>query len=233
MNCCFINRTFGVRAATGAAPALRLLLLLLVGCGKQGAKTKHKATTDTVAVLATHISACSKLYTSQYDLRKIMVYTDTATINGNFLSQHIIVNVPFSDRRIAIPITATAKAYIDLGKLKKDDVVKRGDKIEIVLPDPEIVLTSTTIDHAGVKQKVGLLRHNFSDNEITKIQQTGRTELIKSLSQTNILEDAKANAARVIIPLAAQCGYKEENVTVTFRRNFGASDVPMLIRQLD
>ena len=224
------------RAATGPFKVLLscLLLLFLIGCGKkQEAQTGGKTSVDTLTVLATHISACSRLYTSQYDLRKILIYTDTTTLNGNFLNQHVKVNVPFSDRRIAIPITATAKAYIDLGKLKKDDVVKRGDKIEIVLPDPEIVLTSTTIDHAGVKQKVGLLRHNFSDNEITKIQQTGRTELIKSLSQTNILEDAKANAARVIIPLAAQCGYKEENVTVTFRRNFGASDVPMLIRQLD
>lgn len=212
---------------------LILLSLILVGCGKKQNTRSKGQDVDTLEVLTTHISACSKLYTSQYDLRKIMVYTDTTTINGNFLSQHIKVNVPFSDRRIAIPITATAKAYIDLGKLKKEDVVKRGDNIEIVLPDPEIVLTSTTIDHAGVKQKVGLLRHNFSDNEITKIQQTGRTELIKSLSQTNILEDAKANAARVIVPLAVQCGYKEENVTITFRRNFGASDVPGLIRKLD
>lgn len=213
---------------------LFLLSLVIVGCGKkQNAKTEGKTDVDTLEALATHISACSKLYTSQYDLRKIMVYTDTTTINGNFLNQHIKVNVPFSDRKIAIPITATAKAYIDLGKLKQSDVVKRGDKLEIILPDPEIVLTSTTIDHAGVKQKVGLLRHNFSDDEITKIQQKGRTELIKSLSQTNILADAKENAARVIVPLAVQCGYKEENVTVTFRKNLSPSDLPGLIRRLD
>lgn len=210
-----------------------LLSLLLTGCGKKTVQAEGKTSVDTLEVLATHISACSKLYTSQYDLRKIMVYTDTTTINGNFLSQHIKVKVPFSNRKIAIPITATAKAYVDLGKLKQSDVVKRGDKLEIVLPDPEIALTSTTIDHAGVKQKVGLLRHNFSDDEITKIQQKGRSELIESLSQTDILSDAKENAARVIIPLAVQCGYKEENVTVTFRKNFGASDVPGLIRRLD
>lgn len=98
---------------------LFLLSLVIVGCGKkQNAKTEGKTDVDTLEALATHISACSKLYTSQYDLRKIMVYTDTTSINGNFLNQHIKMNVPFSDRKIAIPITATAKAYIDLGKLK-------------------------------------------------------------------------------------------------------------------
>ena len=211
-----------------------LLLLFLAGCGKkQEAQTGGKTDVDTLTVLATHISACSRLYTSQYDLRKILIYTDTTTLNGNFLNQHVKVNVPFSDRRIAIPVTATAKGYIDLGRLKKSDIVRRGDKLEIILPDPEIALTATAIDHAGVKQKVGLLRHRFSDEEVTDIQQEGRAELIKSLAQTNILEDAKENAARVIIPLAVQCGYREENVTVTFRKDFRNSDLQGLIRQLD
>lgn len=224
------------RAATGPFNVLLscLLLLFLIGCGKkQEAKTGGETDVDTLTVLATHISACSRLYTSQYDLRKILIYTDTTTLSGNFLNQHVKMNVPFSDRRIAIPVTATAKGYIDLGRLKKSDIVRQGDKLEIILPDPEIALTATAIDHAGVKQKVGLLRHRFSDEEVTDIQQKGRAELIKSLAQTNILEDAKENAARVIIPLAVQCGYREENVTVTFRKDFINSDLQGLIRLLD
>lgn len=211
-----------------------LLLLFLAGCGKkQMGQAEGKTDVDTLTVLATHISACSRLYTSQYDLRKILIYTDTTTLNGNFLNRQVKVNVPFSDRRIAIPVTATAKGYIDLGRLKKSDIVRQGDKLEIILPDPEIALTATAIDHAGVKQKVGLLRHRFSDEEVTDIQQKGRAELIKSLAQTNILEDAKENAARVIIPLAVQCGYREENVTVTFRKDFRNSDLQGLIRLFD
>ena len=224
------------RAATGPFKVLLscLLLLFLIGCGKkQEGQAGGKTDVDTLTVLATHISACSKLYTAQYDLRKILIYTDTTTLNGNFLNQHVKMNVPFSDRRIAIPVTATAKGYIDLGRLKKSDIVRQGDKLEIILPDPEIALTATAIDHAGVKQKVGLLRHRFSDEEVTDIQQKGRAELIKSLAQTNILEDAKENAARVIIPLAVQCGYREENVTVAFRKDFINSDLQGLIRLLD
>ena len=211
-----------------------LLLLFLAGCGKkQMGQAEAKTDVDTLTVLATHISACSRLYTSQYDLRKILIYTDTTTLNGNFLNRQVKVNIPFSDRRIAIPVTATAKGYIDLGRLKKSDIVRQGDKLEIILPDPEIALTATAIDHAGMKQKVGLLRHRFSDEEVTDIQQKGRAELIKSLAQTNILEDAKENAARVIIPLAVQCGYREENVTVTFRKDFRNSDLQGLIRLFD
>lgn len=211
-----------------------LLLLVLAGCGKRHAvQTSGTADVDTLEVLTTRISACSKLYTSQYDLRKIMVYTDTAMINGHFLNQHFKVNVPLGDRKIAIPISATAKAYVDLGKIKSSDVIHRGSQLEIILPDPEIALTSTTIDHAGVKRKVGLLRPNFSDEEITKIQQAGRTELIKSLMQTDLLSNAKENAARIIVPLAVQCGYKEENVMVTFRRNLNAGDVPELVRMMN
>lgn len=210
-----------------------LLLIFLAGCGKKPAQTGSKAEADTLTVLATRISACSRLYTSQYDLRKILIFTDTTSLNGNFLNQHVKVNLPFGGRRIAIPVTATAKAYIDLGKLKKSDISRRGDRLEITLSDPEIVLTATAVDHAGVKQKVGMLRHRFTDEEITHIQQKGRAELIKSLAQTNILEDAKENAARVIVPLAVQCGYREENITVTFRKSLSDNDLPGLIRQLD
>ena len=106
-----------------------LLLIFLAGCGKKPAQTGRKAEADTLTVLATRISACSRLYTSQYDLRKILIFTDTTTLNGNFLNQHVKVNLPFGGRRIAIPVTATAKAYIDLGKLKKSDISRRGDRL--------------------------------------------------------------------------------------------------------
>lgn len=188
---------------------------------------------DTMEVLATNISACSRLYTAQYDVRKIMVYTDTTTISGNFLNHHIKVALPLSDRKLAIPISATAKAYIDLGKIKPENIIKRGDRLEIILPDPEIMLTSTTVDHKNVKQKVGLLRHNFTDEEMTRLQRQGRNEIIKSISRTNIVVDAQRNAARIIVPIAVQCGFNEENVTVTFRKDFRPADINVLIRQLN
>ncbi len=210
------------------------LLLTVATCGNHKAdRTENMVKIDTMEVLATNISACSRLYTAQYDVRKIMVYTDTTTISGNFLNHHIKVALPLSDRKLAIPISATAKAYIDLGKIKPENIIKRGDRLEIILPDPEIMLTSTTVDHKNVKQKVGLLRHNFTDEEMTRLQRQGRNEIIKSISRTNIVVDAQRNAARIIVPIAVQCGFNEENVTVTFRKDFRPADINVLIRQLN
>ena len=210
------------------------LLCISASCGNNKTdKTENTVKIDTMEVLATNISACSRLYTAQYDVRKIMVYTDTTTITGNFLNHHLKVPLPLSDRKIAIPISATAKAFIDLGKIKRENIVKRGDRLEIILPDPEIMLTSTTIDHKGVKQKVGLLRHNFTDEEMTRLQSRGRNEIIESVSKTNIVKDAQQSAARLIVPIAVQCGFAEENVTVTFRKDFRPKDINTLIRRLN
>ena len=128
------------------------LLCVTAACGNH--KTGNAPNTDkkdTMEVLVTNISACSRLYTAQYDVRKIMIYTDTTTISGNFLNHHVKVALPLSDRKIAIPISATAKAFIDFGKIKRENIIKRGDRLEIILPDPEIMLTSTRIDHKSRK----------------------------------------------------------------------------------
>lgn len=210
------------------------LLCIASACGNhKTGETENMDKKDTMEVLATNISACSRLYTAQYDIRKIMVYTDTTTISGNFLNHHLKVALPLSDRKIAIPISATAKAFVDLGKIKRENIIKRGERLEIILPDPEIMLTSTTIDHKGVKQKVGLLRHDFTDEELTSLQRQGRNEIIESLSRTNIVADARQSAARLIIPIAVQCGFSEGNVTVTFHKKIHPGDINTLIRQLN
>ena len=209
-------------------------LCIAAACGNHRAdKAENIGEKDTMDVLATNISACSRLYTAQYDVRKILVYTDTTTISGNFLNHHLKVALPLSDRKIAIPISATAKAFIDLGKIKRENIIRHGNRLEIILPDPEIMLTSTTIDHKGVKLKVGLLRHDFTDEELTSLQRKGRNEIVESLSRTDIVTDAQQNAARIIVPIAVQCGFEETNVTVTFRKTFRPADIKTLIRQLN
>lgn len=210
------------------------LLAMIASCNRNHLSgTRRETHTDSIQLLVTSISACSKLYTSQYELRKILVYNDTTTIDGHFLNHHIRFAMPLSDRRIAIPVSATAKACIDLSKIKPSDIKRQGEQIEIVLPDPEITLTATEIDHKGVKQKVGLLRHDFTDNEITAIQQQGRRSILSSLSHTGIIKDAQASATRLIVPAAEKLGFNESQITVTFRKDFTQQDYNSLIRQLN
>lgn len=205
----------------------------LAGCKGKANSEGEQPAVDTIPVLVTRVANCSRLYTSEYQLRKILIYDDPAVLNGKLFNHDIRVDLPLGKRRIAIPVTATAKAYIDLSKIGPKDIHRDGDKLEIVLPDPEVTLTATQIDHKGVKQKVALLRKNFSDEEITRIQQQGRRDIIKSLSKTQIIDDARASAARQLVPIAVQLGFKEENVTVTFRKDLTANDIPGLIRYLN
>lgn len=201
---------------------LLAVAMLLLSCRHGVRRADEAEAVDTVPVLVTRMESCSRLYASEYRLRKILVYDNPAVISGSVLHQDFKVKLPIGSRRIAIPVTATAKAYVDMGKLTAKDVHRNGDKLEIVLPDPQVTLTSTSIDHDGVRQKVDLLRKRFTDEEITAIQRKGREDIVRSLAATNIIEDARASAARQLIPIAVQMGFKEENVTVTFRKNFGA-----------
>lgn len=199
--------------------------MLAVACHRGSSQDEEAAdvVVDTAAVLVTRMERCSRLYAAEYQMRRVLVYDNPAVVSGKVLHQNFRINLPIGERRIAIPVVATAKAYVDMGKLTADDVHRKGDRLEIVLPDPEVTLTSTRVDHEGVRQKVALLRSRFSDEEITAIQRQGREDIVKSLGKTNIVEDARASAARQIIPIATKMGFKEENVTITFRKDLSAN----------
>lgn len=213
---------------------LLLLATFLSACGG-GAKNDvpRQQEVDTIPMLVMQIQKCSKLYTSEYQLHKIVTYDDTMSVKGKLFHQSFRINLPLGKRRIAIPVKANVKAYVDFGEFSENNVRKRGGKIEIILPDPEVVLTATEIDHEGVKQKVSFFRSDFSDEEITRIQQQGRDAIIKSIPNLGIMENARQNAAIQLIPIVEQLGYRPEDVTITFRKRFSISDIPALIKQTE
>lgn len=223
-----------MKSKEAALLCLLAVAMLLLSCRHGACRADEAEAVDTVPVLVTRMESCSRLYASEYRLRKILVYDNPAVISGSVLHQDFKLKLPIGSRRIAIPVTATAKAYVDMGKLTAKDVHRNGDKLQIVLPDPQVTLTSTRIDHDGVRQKVDLLRKRFSDEEITAIQRKGREDIVRSLAATNIIEDARASAARQLIPIAVQMGFKEENVTVTFRKDLQADGaLQTIIKTID
>lgn len=194
------------------------LLFTAAACSHKDKSEAEAPQVDTIPVLVERMEECSRLYTSEYQLRKIIIYDDPSTISGKVLHQDFKINLPLGKRRIAIPVTATAKAWVDMSKISAKNIHRKGDKLEIILPDPEVTLTATQVDNKGVKENVSLLRSRFTDDEITRIQQQGRKDIIKSLQSTSIIEDARHSAARQLIPITEQLGFKEENVTITFRK---------------
>lgn len=227
------KRYIGIFACVSVALLLVLVAVCSATCDNDESVEEVAETVDTIPVMKTRAAQCSRLYTAEYQMRKIVVFDDPAALTGKIFHQNFSVDLPLGKRRIAIPVTATAKAYVDMSKVTEDDFHRDGDRLEIVLPDPEVMLTATQIDHKGVKQKVALLRSDFTDDEITRIQQQGRKDIIKQLTSSHILEDARQSAARQLVPIAVSMGFKEENVTVTFRKDFKVSDLPKLIRELN
>lgn len=210
---------------------LTLVLIVLASCSskKKTAGNSDIQSIDTVPMMIMQIQKCSKLYTAEYHVHKIITHDDVMKLKGSFLNSKFSINLPFGNRKIAIPMNATLKAYIDFGSFSSKNINKHGDKIEIILPDPKVVMTSSKIDHKNVKEFVALTRSHFSDEEMTGYEKQGRAAILQSIPDLGIIELARDNAARILIPMCESMGYKEENITVTYRKNYTINDLPALL----
>lgn len=200
--------------------------LIIVGCWMlaacTGADTEASVAEDTsnTVTLVTHIQQCSRLYTAEYKVHKIVTHDDVLKLQGQLTGQDYDINLPFlGDRKIAIPMDATLKAYIDFEGFSEENVEHDGQKIIITLPDPQVMLTSSKIDHANIKKYVALLRSDFTDAELTSYERQGRQAIINAVPDMDIIETARQNAARILIPMMEQMGYQEQDITITFRKD--------------
>ena len=196
-------------------------------------KTEEKAKViDTIPMMVMQIQQCSRLYTTEYKVRKIITQDDEQAVSGKLLGRPFSVTLPTGKRSVAIPIEATIKGYIDFADFSASNITRSGDRIEIVLPDPQVVMTSTRIDHDNAKERVPLLRSHYTDAELSAIERRGRQSIISSIPQMGIIESARANAAALLIPIVEQMGFQRDHITITFRQDFGPADlIKRLTRQ--
>lgn len=205
-----------------------LTLLLLTSCNHK--KTDEPTTrTDTIPMLVMQIQKCSKLYTAECHIHKIITHDDNLSLKGTFMKKDYDIALPFGKRKIAIPMDATVKAYIDFAGFSQANVRRQGDKIEVILPDPKITLTSTRIDRNEVKQYVSITRSNFSDAELTNYERQGRQAIIDVIPSLDITDMARESAANILIPMITKAGFKEENITITFRKDLNKNDIKSLL----
>jgi len=176
-------------------------------------------------MLIMQIQKCSKLYTTEYQIHKIVTHDDVVKLQGSLLKQNINIKLPLGDRKVAIPMDATLKAYIDFSNFSEKNIERDGQKITILLPDPKVELTSSRINQKEIKSYVGLVRAGFSDAELTNYEQQGREAIIQSIPRMGITEMARENAARTLVPMIQQMGYREEDITIAFRKEFKPYDV--------
>ena len=211
---------------------LLMLPLLALGSCSQRKEAEVKATAaaiDTVPMLIMQVQKCSRLYTAEYDIHKIVTYDDIVRLKGSVLKREFDLRLPLGDRKIAIPMDAKLKAYIDFSAFSERNIERRGKKITVILPDPKVVLTSTKVDHANTKEFVSLTRSRFTDAEMADFERQGRAAIIASIPSLGIIESARASAARVLIPMVVQMGYAEGDITIAFRKEYTDSDLSILL----
>ena len=185
-----------------------------------GQATAGQQAVDSLPMLILQIQKCARLYTTEVHVHKIVTHDDVIRLRGSLLKKDFNLTVPLGDRKIAIPMNATLKAYIDFSQFSEKNVERNGERITVILPDPKVEMTSSKIDQKNIRQYVAIARAEFSDAEMSSYEQQGRQALIESIPSLGIIETAQENAARVLVPMLVEMGYKEENITISFRKEF-------------
>lgn len=206
-----------------------LCLSLLSAC--RGKETKAEAVRVDTLSLVMQVKECARLYTAEYEVHKLVLKDGPLRVKGNLFQRTFDVKVPIGERKVMIPLDVTLKAYIDFTGFGEKNVLRSGDRIVVTLPDPRVVVTSSRINHDEVKQFVSLTRSDYTSAELADFTRQGEDEILASVPQLGILEMARENAAHVLVPMLTRLGYDERNIVVSFRKDFTAADMPLLLER--
>jgi len=206
-----------VKGITRIVSCAVVALMAFTGC-KDNGKTDdvQRKDIDTIPMMVQQIKECSRLYTAEYKVHKIVTHSDTTKISGKILGKEMSLSMPGGRRKVAIPIDATLKAYIDFADFSEENVTRDGDMIRITLPNPHVVMTSSRIDHEGIKKYVSLIRRDFSDEELSHYEKQGRADIIADIPKLGILASARRSAATQLLPIISMLGIKQENIIISF-----------------
>lgn len=211
-----------------ATAALACLAALpLAGCGGEPRTAAPAAPrpTDTVALLVKRVSRCARLYTTAYDIRKIVTHDDRLHVKGRVFSHDVSFDPPLGERKAAIPIDVTLKAYVDFSSFGPQNVERTAGRITLTLPDPQVVVTSSRVDHAGTRQYIDPMRRRYTDAEMAAFARQGTDSILAHVDRYGIVDDARQTATRALMPILRAMGYDEERVTIQFRKDFTAADL--------
>ena len=207
------------------------IIIFVSACSdrKENANQEKYHNVDTIPQLVMQIQKCSRLYTAEYKVHKIVTHNDEMRLKGSFLKHSYDIALPVGERKVAIPMDATVKAYIDFTDFSEKNIKRNGNKVEIILPDPRVQLTATKINHNEIKKYVALMRQNFSDAELANYEQQGRDAIVKDIPNMGITDMAMESAAKVITPFFVGLGFAEKDIIVTFRKDFTTKDILKMI----
>ena len=177
------------------------------------------------ARIVMEVSKQSRLYTTEYQIHKLVTFADNPTLEGKVLGVPVKMKARWGDRKVAIPVDLTLKGYIDFSDFSTQNVLHEGDKLIVILPDPQVVATASKVDHQGTRQYIDPLRSRFTDAELAELTRQGADSILSHTGQLGIAEQARKSATALLVPMLCQLGYDERNIIVRFRKSFDETDI--------
>lgn len=211
---------------------LACVLTCFAGCKDQGESTEVSLSVDLPAEertpaemrseIVSRMQQQSKLHTAECQVHKVVLFSDEAALKGI-----IDIKLP-GERKVAVPIDVTLKGYVDFSEFSDNSIIISDSLCIITLPDPQVVITSSRVDHAATRQYVGMTRSKFSDAEIARLAAQGEDTIASHISQYGIVDRSRESCARTLVPLLTHMGFKESNIIVRFRKQFDDKEIRTL-----
>lgn len=204
---------------------LAFVVLALSACGSEKSspaplEASPKEEVDTLAQLIQSVRLQARLHTAEMEVHKVVLFTDDRSWGGRLLN----LRLP-GHRKVAIPIDVTVKGSIDFSLFSALNITRSDSLLIVTLPDPQLQVTASRIDHAAVRQFLSLGRDAFDDAEITALARQGQDSIVAQLPQFGLVEATRHSAARTLVPIFAQMGFAESNIVVRFRKEFSAGEL--------
>lgn len=149
------------------------------------------------------ITSLTELGTVEYVVTKIVKANDDATW------------YKFGDRKILFSCKAILKAGIDLSKLKENDIQANTEEKSISITLPEAELLSVNLKPENIKliyEKTAITRSSFSNKERDAVLAQGEADILKSVPDMGIFDDAENNAKLFLEAFFKQAGFKDVNI---------------------
>ncbi len=191
------------------------IFLSLVGCQRTNPDERREA-------VVSCLSHQPRLYTVQYNIHKILTYEDVSMLEGTLFGEKISIPIP-GDRKIALPVDATIKAYVEFDDFTMDHVVIEGNQIVLQLKEPRLEMTSAVIDYDHEKEYLSWNRSKFSEAEKESLLRVGKKKILQEMRRSDVMDRSRKSAYAAISPILKAGGWDPEHITIRFRNECDSS----------
>lgn len=174
------------------------------------------------STLVAEIQQCSRLYTAEAVSRKTVEYASGRSLDVTLGGTKHTLSLPLTTTTATIPVIVTYKACIDLSHLRPGDIRTAGDTaVTIILPDPFIMQTAVSVDHAAERHHEQWFAKGLTGEEYRALIRRAKEEAWRDLpdsARQAVCETARVSAAELLLPLARALGFSR--ATVAYRPDF-------------